>query len=150
MKTIIYCRVSTIDQAETGYSLPAQEKACRQYAERNSYDVVKVFVEKGESAKTIDRTQLKNLLDFVSKHHKDINAIIVYKLDRLARNMIDYTGLVASFSKLGIDVKSATENVYYCIILVAALTWYARPSFCPCINHATIIIACPYMIAFVL
>ena len=50
-------------------------------------------------------------MEFASKNHKQINAIIVYKLDRLARNMVDYTGLFASFSKLGIDIKSATESI---------------------------------------
>lgn len=110
MNAIIYCRVSSKDQVEN-YSLPLQEKICRDYAKRCGYEVIEIFVEKGESAKTIDRTQLKKLLDFVSKNHKRINAIIVPKLDRLARNMVDFTGLVASFSKLGIDIKSATENI---------------------------------------
>ncbi len=110
MNAIIYCRVSSKDQVDN-YSLPLQEKICREYAKRCGYEVIEIFVEKGESAKTIDRTQLKKLLDFISKNHKRVNAIIVPKLDRLARNMIDFTGLVASFSKLGIDIKSATENV---------------------------------------
>lgn len=111
MKAIIYCRVSTKDQVELGNSLESQKRICQDYAKRLGYEVIAIFVEEGESAKTIDRTELKKLLDFVSKKHNEINAIIVYKLDRLARNMVDYTGLVATFSKLGIDVKSATENV---------------------------------------
>ena len=110
MNAIIYCRVSSKEQVEN-YSLPFQEKVCREYANRCGYEVLKTFIERGESAKTIDRTELKRLLNFISKNHRQINAIIIYKLDRLARSMIDYTGLVASFSKLGIDVKSATENV---------------------------------------
>ncbi len=111
MKAIIYTRVSSKDQAEYGHSLDSQERICKDYARRLGYEVIRVFVEEGESAKTTDRTQLKKLLDFISKHHREVNAIIVYKLDRLARNMIDYTGLLSSFSKLGIDVKSATENI---------------------------------------
>ena len=110
MNAIIYCRVSSKDQVEN-YSPPLQEKTCREYAQRHGYEIIEIFIEKGESAKTIERTQLKKLLDFISKNHKRVNAIIVAKLDRLARNMLDFTGLVASFSKLGIDIKSATENV---------------------------------------
>lgn len=111
MKAIIYCRVSTKDQAEFGYSLDSQKRICQEYATRLGYEIIASFIEEGESAKTIDRTELKKLLDFISKKHNEINAIIVYKLDRLARNMVDYTGLVATFGKLGIDIKSATENV---------------------------------------
>ena len=52
MKGIIYVRVSTTEQAEYGYSLTAQQEICREYAKRNSYAVLEVFVEKGESEKS--------------------------------------------------------------------------------------------------
>ncbi|RJP60100.1 MAG: hypothetical protein C4541_04860 [Candidatus Auribacter fodinae] len=111
LKAIIYCRVSTTEQAVLGFSLAAQEKVCRDYAERNSFQVVKVFIEHGESAKSIKRTQLNNLLEYASKNFHNIDVLIVYKLDRLARNMVDYTNLIQNFGQMGIDVKSATENL---------------------------------------
>ncbi len=111
MNVITYCRVSTKEQAETGYSLEVQERICRDYAERNGYNILKVFVEKGESAKTVNRSQLTKLLEFVSKNRKNINALVVYKLDRLSRNLVDYTNLTCYFSKAGVDIKSATENI---------------------------------------
>lgn len=111
LKAIIYCRVSTTEQALSGTSLTSQEKICRSYASNNSYDVLKIFIERGESAKTTNRTQLKNLLEFARKNHSQIDVLIVYKLDRLARNMVDYTNLVQHFGGLGIDIKSATENI---------------------------------------
>ena len=43
---IIYTRVSTKNQAEEGYSLVGQEKDCKQFAELNGYNVLKIFVEK--------------------------------------------------------------------------------------------------------
>ncbi len=110
MKAIIYCRVSTKEQAER-YSLSAQEKICRQYAERNRYDVIKVFVERGESAKTIDRTELNQLIQFASKNHKNIDALIVSQIDRLSREPIDYLNLGKFFLKTGIKIKSATQNI---------------------------------------
>jgi site-specific DNA recombinase len=110
-KAIGYYRVSTSDQVEFGNSLQSQERVCGEYAKRAGYEIVRIFREEGESAKSIHRTQLKALLDYISKHHKEIDAIIVYKIDRLARNMVDHTGLVSTFSKLGIDLKSATENL---------------------------------------
>ena len=110
MKAIIYCRVSTKEQAER-FSLSAQEKTCRQYAERNGYDVTKVFVEKGESAKTIDRTELNQLIQFASKNHKNIDALIVSQIDRLSREPIDYFKLGEFFIKTDIKIKSATQNI---------------------------------------
>lgn len=55
---IIYTRVSTKSQAEEGYSLASQEKDCRAFAIYHNYNIVKVFIEQGESAKTQARTEL--------------------------------------------------------------------------------------------
>ena len=110
MKAIIYCRVSTKEQAEKGYSLDGQEKECRQFSHNQGYEVVKVFVERGESAKTQDRTQLQNLIKYCVQNKKKLSALIIWKYDRLARNLSDQTELVKNFSSLGIRVLSATEN----------------------------------------
>ena len=64
MNAIIYIRVSTTEQAELGYSLKAQEEICLEFAKRYKYEVLKVFIEKGESAKTLNRAQLKSLLEY--------------------------------------------------------------------------------------
>lgn len=111
MNAIIYIRVSTTEQAEFGASLKSQEEICREYAKRNNYEVLKVFIEKGESAKTIDRTELRKLLDFIKFKYNEIDYLIVFKLDRLSRNMVDYTNLITTLSKCGIYLKSATETI---------------------------------------
>ena len=111
MNSIIYIRVSTTEQAELGYSLKAQEEVCRDYAKRNNYNVLKVFVEKGESAKTTNRTELKKLLNYIQIKHKEIDYLIVFKLDRLSRNLFDYATLINILSKYGIIIKSATETI---------------------------------------
>jgi DNA invertase Pin-like site-specific DNA recombinase len=51
MRAVVYCRVSTKDQVQN-LSLPTQEKACIEYCHRHGYDVDRVFIEQGESAKT--------------------------------------------------------------------------------------------------
>ena len=107
---VIYVRVSSKEQLE-GSSLETQEKICRDYASHNEYDVMKVFVEKGESAKTTDRTELQLLLEYIAKNYKYLNAIIVYKIDRLARNTLDHAMLKVGFSKYGIKLISATEHL---------------------------------------
>lgn len=107
---IIYTRVSTKNQAEEGYSLAGQEKDCKIFAEMNNYSVSKVFVEKGESAKTQDRTELQNLMKFCVANKKNIDAIIIWKIDRLTRDIKDFYRLQEFFTKLNIRVLFAREN----------------------------------------
>ncbi|MEN9921482.1 MAG: hypothetical protein RLZZ517_460 [Candidatus Parcubacteria bacterium] len=108
-KAVIYCRVSTKEQVDEGNSLITQEKACREYAEKNGYEVVQVYIEQGESAKTTDRTELKKMLAFCSNKKNGINAIIVYKIDRLSRNTDDYSQLRILLKKYSVEIKSVTE-----------------------------------------
>ena len=111
MNAIIYCRVSTQDQAETGFSLEAQEEYCNGYAQRRGYTVLKTFVERGESAKTLNRTQLQKLIHFSRKSSSEVDVIVVYKLDRLSRNQLNTLLLFEEFKLLGIRVESVTENI---------------------------------------
>ena len=80
---IIYCRVSTKEQVEEGNSLVTQERNCREYAIKNNYNVVQVFIERGESAKTAERTELQKLFKLIFKP-KLINCLIAKLLMFLA------------------------------------------------------------------
>lgn len=110
MKVILYLRVSSKEQLE-GSSIEVQERICTDYAHRNGFEVDKIFVEKGESAKTVNRTELKNLLDYVARNHKSLYGVIVYKVDRLARNAYDHASLKIGFNKYGLKLMSASENL---------------------------------------
>lgn len=110
-KAIIYCRVSSKEQVDEGNSLVTQERHCKEYAYKNDYVFSEIFIEEGESAKTTDRTQLLGLMEFCRKNHKDIDLLIVYSLDRLARNTNDYTTLRAFFSTYEINLVSVTEKI---------------------------------------
>ena len=111
MNAIIYTRVSTTEQAEFNNSLKVQEEICLDYAKRNKYNVSKIFKEKGESAKTTNRTELKKLLQYIQIKNQEIDYLIVFKLDRLSRNLLDYTTIISILSKYGIILKSATETI---------------------------------------
>jgi site-specific DNA recombinase len=108
--SLLYVRVSTKEQAQQGFSLEGQEKECRKFAYNNGFEVEKVFVERGESAKTQNRTELQKLIKYVVENKKKLSSIIIWKYDRLARNLSDQMQLVKKFSSLGITVLSATEN----------------------------------------
>lgn len=108
-KAVIYCRVSTKEQAEEGNSLATQERNCREYAKKYEYDIAQTFIEEGESAKTAERTELQKLLRFCSDKKQNIKAVIIYKIDRLSRNTDDYSQLRILLKRYGIEIKSTSE-----------------------------------------
>jgi DNA invertase Pin-like site-specific DNA recombinase len=107
---VIYCRVSSKEQVE-GTSLESQELACREYATRNNINVAKVFIERGESAKFADRTQLLELMEFCQHRENAVQVLLVWKVDRLARNVGDHFHLKASLLKQNVRVASVTEPI---------------------------------------
>lgn len=110
MNAVIYCRVSSKEQVD-GTSLESQELACREYAARNHIIIQKVFVERGESAKFADRTQLLQLLAFCRERSQNTDCLLVWKVDRLARNVGDHFSIKASLLKQKIRVISVTEPI---------------------------------------
>ncbi len=87
MKSVIFCRVSSKEQEETGYSLPAQEKFLREYAERKDLEVKKVF-SVSESASGITRRKVFiQMIEYIKKNK--IFTLIVETTDRLTRNFTD-------------------------------------------------------------
>lgn len=110
MNAVIYCRVSSREQVE-GTSLDSQETACREYAHKHNLTVSRVFVEEGESAKFADRTQLLELLDYCRSKAYKVEVLIVWKIDRFARNVEDHYTLKAALRKSGVNVVSVTEPI---------------------------------------
>src|SRR5579862_395813 len=107
MTGVIYCRVSSREQIE-GTSLEVQETACREYARVKGIEIVRAFIEQGESAKFADRTQLVELIDFCRDHKGSVNALLVWKVDRFARNVADHFSVKATLGKYGVSIVSVT------------------------------------------
>jgi site-specific DNA recombinase len=110
MNGVIYCRVSSREQIE-GTSLESQEAACREYARQSNINVLKVFIERGESAKFADRAQLLELIDFCKENKGRVQVLLVWKVDRFARNVGDHFNIKASLLKYGVRVVSVTEPI---------------------------------------
>ena len=108
-RAVSYTRVSTREQVEEGGSLSTQERICREYANKFNFDLVKSFVEQGESAKTANRKELKNLLSFCTDKKNKIDAVIIYKLDRMSRYTSDYLKIKEILKECGIEIVSASE-----------------------------------------
>ncbi len=86
-KSVIFCRVSSREQEETGYSLDAQEKLLRDYADRNELEVIKVFSVSESASGRKQRKNFEDMMKYVSK--KDIKIVICEKVDRITRQLKD-------------------------------------------------------------
>jgi site-specific DNA recombinase len=109
MRAVIYTRVSTKEQSQEGYSLAAQRDACAQWVSSHDGELVEEFCDAGESARTADRPEFKRLLETV-RRDSSIDALVVHKLDRLARNLEDHATIRAALRKLDVRLVSVTEN----------------------------------------
>lgn len=104
---VIYIRVSTAEQADTGTSLATQETACRAWCSAHELTVMRLFSDAGESAKTADRPQFLELLSWCSKNKPTV--CVVWKFDRWARSATDHAIASGALSKHGTRLVSATE-----------------------------------------
>lgn len=81
MLTVAYCRVSTEEQAEEGFSIEGQADKLRVYAELHDLGEVVVVADPGLSGKNLERPGLQRLLGMVSNRH--VGHVLVWRLDRL-------------------------------------------------------------------
>jgi len=110
-KAVIYYRVSTEEQAQHGISLEQQKNQCLAYAQQNNIEVIEYFHDDGVSAKTIERPSLQKLLTYCRRNYKNIDCVIIYKIDRLSRNVNDYSSINMLLTKLSIQLISTTESI---------------------------------------
>jgi len=115
MRCVIYLRVSTKEQAEKdlteeGFSIVAQREACVRRIRDEGWELLDEYVDKGESARTADRPQLRAMLARIGEE-SDVEAVIVHKIDRLARNMEDHIAIRALLRRRTVALVSVTENL---------------------------------------
>ncbi|MCL5292489.1 MAG: recombinase family protein [Actinobacteria bacterium] len=115
MNCLIYLRVSTKEQAsknaeKEGYSLPAQREACLRHIRDKGWSYVDEYVDRGESARSSQRPQLQEMLSRIKKDGT-IDAVVVHKIDRLARNMEDHVAIKAILKKHKVSLVSVVENI---------------------------------------
>ena len=118
-RTIAYLRVSTDKQADKGVSLEAQEDKAHAYASLYDLDLVEVIIDAGESAKSLDRPGLQRALAMLKTGKAD--ALLVVKLDRLTRSVVDLGKLIETYFAPGkaalmsvseqIDTRSASGRL---------------------------------------
>lgn len=97
MKMIKYLRVSTQEQAGTGYGLGAQEDAINAEASRRGWTLIDIAPDAGYSAASLNRPAIKIALDMLAAGEAD--GLVVAKLDRLSRSVLDFAQLMATALK---------------------------------------------------
>lgn len=109
-RVVIYTRVSDPSQIDNN-SLETQEDICKRFAEAKGYQISKIFREEGESAKHVHtRPQLMELVKYCSDKKNGVSCLVVYKIDRLSRNMAEGLQLITSLMAMNVFVYSATEQ----------------------------------------
>ena len=107
LRAVIYARYSSESQREE--SIEGQLRECYAFARKNDISIVGEYIDRAFSAKTDRRPDFQKMIKDSAK--KTFNLIIVWKLDRFARNRYDSAFYKAGLKKNGVKVISATESI---------------------------------------
>lgn len=110
MKAGLYIRVSTDEQAREGFSIEAQKRVLNAWASIKGAESIIEYVDDGYSAKNLNRPAVQQLIRDCES--KKIDAVIVWRLDRLTRDLRDMLTLMDDvFKAHGVEFISSTESV---------------------------------------
>ena len=105
-KVAIYCRVSTAEQFESGYSIGEQKERLLAFCKAKDWAVYEVYVDGGYTGSNLERPAIKKLQEDISK----FDIVLVYKLDRLSRSQFDILNLIEkTFLPNDVDFVSMSE-----------------------------------------
>ena len=107
MKIVIYARYSSHSQTEQ--SIEGQLQVCYEYAKNNGHTVIAEYIDRAQSGTSDNRTDFQRMIADSDKHL--FEGVLVYQLDRFARNRYDSAINKAKLKKNGIRVLSARENI---------------------------------------
>ena len=109
MLTVAYCRVSTEEQAAEGFSIEGQATKLRDYARILDLGEVVVIDDPGISGKNLERPGIERIREMIADGH--VSHVLVWRLDRLSRNLGDLILLADEFGKANVGLVSLSENL---------------------------------------
>ena len=104
---VIYARYSSHNQTEQ--SIEGQLKTCHEFAKRNEYTIIGEYIDRAISGTTDQRPEFLRMIE--DSKRKQFQFVLVYQLDRFARNRYDSATYKAILKKNGVRVLSALENI---------------------------------------
>lgn len=108
-KAVGYIRVSTTEQANEGISLDNQRAKIAAYCALQDLELVSIIEDAGKSGKNLNRDGVQELMSKVRR--KEIAAVVVYKLDRLSRRVLDTLNIIEALEKTAITFHSLNEKI---------------------------------------
>jgi site-specific DNA recombinase len=109
MPAIGYVRVSTEDQAKEGVSLNNQKAKIEAYCQLKDLELQEVIEDAGISAKNLRRPCVQKVLKLARR--REVDAVVVYKLDRIFRSTVDALETTKAFDKWGVSFHSIEETL---------------------------------------
>ncbi len=106
-KAVIYARYSS--ERQTEQSIEGQIRDCRSFAEAEGIEIIGEYIDRAISGTTDNRPDFQRMI--ADSRHGDFEAVIVYKLDRFARNRYDSAVYKSKLKKNGVKVLSAKEHI---------------------------------------
>lgn len=106
-KVVFYGRYSSSNQTEQ--SIEGQLHVCEKYAAQNGIEIIAHYIDRAATGTNAQRREFQRMISDSEKNM--FEAVLVYKLDRFARNRFDSAMYKRKLSENGVKVISATENI---------------------------------------
>ena len=107
MNVVIYARYSSHNQTEQ--SIEGQLATCYDFAEKSGYNIIGEYIDRALSGTSDNRPEFQKMIEASDRKH--FQGVLVYQLDRFARNRFDSATYKAKLKKNGVRVYSARENI---------------------------------------
>jgi site-specific DNA recombinase len=107
-RAILYARVSTDEQARTGYSLAQQLEALREYANREGYEVLEEVSDPGQSGASLERPGMDRMRDLVAAG--GVSVVLAQDRDRFAREPAYHYLLRREFEEYGCKIRALNDR----------------------------------------
>ena len=109
-KAILYLRFSDAKQIGNT-SIASQEESCRRYCESQNYEIVDILKDEAVSASASNDARVAELFDYCKKKKGVFDVLVVFDVNRFARSIEHHIWLRAELRKIGILLRSATQNI---------------------------------------
>lgn len=107
MNVVIYARYSSHNQNEQ--SIEGQLEECRKYAKQHNYTIIGQYIDRATTGTNDNRPQFLKMIE--DSNNQNFEGVLVYKLDRFARNRIQSAIYKDKLKKNGVCLFSAMENI---------------------------------------
>lgn len=106
---VALARVSSREQEREGFSLEVQEDALKRYASQHGGTIIKLFKIAETASKRDERKTFKEMVAFAKKRAAELDGLLFYKVDRAARNLVDYVELERLESEYDVPFISVSQ-----------------------------------------